>query len=551
LKIVFKKQNELAFFSVTLIFIASRFVLFNGFHGTDDLHYAMLAAKMTKAAYTPFQPNDIFSGRILLIAWQAFIYKIGGISVFTTTAGNIAAIILSCRLTIYRILPLRHPGATLLTCCLFYFNAKLAADITGISPDPYVLLIGVCITILLKNNLTATLPQKKSITNAILIGVLIAVSVLIKETILVFLPFSIAALCIYRGKRGLLNSFYLLFSFIALVGLFVYGYYYFTGDPFFKATQIENSNYPNACNFAFMPAKELMIRLSYGVWQSFIVYGFYPCLLGLIALIVQFRRQKSLSPSRAQDIVLFCLLLVISIYFPFSLHGYQPLCAVPRQFMFLVPLAAAVFTPLLIDARCMEKNKQQLAILSFILLVVCISSTLNKWQWMIYSIFFIYFLLQYRWQLPAKFHFIFFSIVLFASNFEGLFFNNARWFADMKQLNRDIHSNYYYFADQENMAHWNLLTRFDTTIHNYNMEAHPYKVFQVYYQLPDTINFHPGWFIVNSVFTDRPRSFVGRMDSLQQTGFFSACKAVGNMRAFSLDNEKQFSYLKAIIARQQ
>jgi hypothetical protein len=545
-----KKLNAFVFFCSTILFVASRFILFNGFNGSDDLHYAMLASKMIKGGYNPFEPNDIFSGRLVLITWQMLIYRFGGISIFTTVAGNIAVVIISCLLTVYKILSRRNAYSTLLCCCLFYFSPRLAADITGISPDPYILLASVCIIIFVKKDLNRPYAQKGGIKSAILTGALIAVSLLVKETALIFLPFVIAVY-LYRGKQALPLIATLLLSFTLVVSLFAFGYYRFTGDPFFKINQIKNSAYPNVCNFAFQPLKQLLIRITYGIWQRFIVLGFYPCILGLVVLSVKFIKNKNLRGPENQDFVLFALLLGIGTYFPFSLTGYQPLCATPRQFMFIVPLAAAVITRFLADDAPTEQNKRWLVISFFLVLLACMCSTQNKWQWMIYTLFFIVFCSQLLFRLPPRIHFIFLPLVLFASNFETLFFKNTRWFKDMVQLNSSIKSDYYYFPDHDNMMHWELLNQFnDTTTHYYDLDVNTYKVFREYYQTPDTLNFKKGWFIVNRQYTSRPGAFIYRVDSLQRAGFFSDCKTIGNIGAFLLDNAKQYHYIKCIVNKE-
>ena len=97
-------------------------VHFFGFNGSDDLHYAMLAANTLKGTYTPFAPMDIFSGRILLIAWQALIYYTGGIGVFTTQAGTIVTAVVCCYLTIFKLGKLAAWQPVIAGTALFYFN---------------------------------------------------------------------------------------------------------------------------------------------------------------------------------------------------------------------------------------------------------------------------------------------------------------------------------------------------------------------------------------------------------------------------------------------
>ena len=538
-------SNLFSFVVVTLAFITSRFVLFRGFNGTDDLHYAMLSARLLKGIYNPFQPDDIFSGRIILVAWQALLYKTGGINVLMTSAGTVAALVLSCLLTVTRLLPVRTPATMLVAGCLFYFNPAIANDITGISPDPYILLIGTWILVLLKNGMEQDASRKKAAGHAVLIGALIAISLLIKETIIVFLPYAMLMTLLYHRQR--LNSLWIFAGCMLVILLIGGGYALFTGNAFFKITQIQNSAYPNPCNFSSLPAKDLLIRLSYGVWRAFIILGFYPFVLGGIALVATLLHKKKFSLKDEYNLTGFILLLLLSLYFPFSWKGYQPLCAVPRHFYFLLPPAVTMIVTALYN-QPKQRTDLLFALLSLVVLVVCIQSSHNKWQWMVYSMLSIYCtarpLLQ---KLAGNFHYLIFSGILFISPYEPLFFNRTHWFTNLQQLHHSLHANHYYFPDHDNMMHWKLFDHFDgRSIHSYNIEKHPYKVYQVYYENPDSTRFHPGWLVVNKVYTTCSPVFLNKVDSLQQTGYFSNHIIANDVEAYWLDKKAQVDYIRAI-----
>ncbi|RYZ38757.1 MAG: hypothetical protein EOP49_30760, partial [Sphingobacteriales bacterium] len=356
----------LVFIGVTLFFLLSRYLVFYGFNGADDLHYGMLAARMLQGAYNPFEVNDIFSGRVLLISLQAMIYKLGGISVFTTALGSITAAIVACWLTIFKLLDTRNPVSVLLATSLFYGNPAVSHATTGILPDAYILLIGTIILVILKKDFAqipspATIPLAEQRPpgawqpNAFIVGLLIAASLLIKEVIIVFLPFVILFVFTIRAKKALAYSLNMIAAFSLVIAVFALIYFLFTGDPFFRITQIRNGTYANACNFDLRPARDLWIRLTYGIWQYFILSGFYPVVLavaGGIAICIQSAGTKikhSSEPERPQAVyhkymwMSFAIMLLLAIYFPFSLNGYQPLCADSRQFLFIVPFAVIAF----------------------------------------------------------------------------------------------------------------------------------------------------------------------------------------------------------------
>ena len=84
-----KYGGIVCFSIVTAVYFFSTWLTFKGFNGTDDLHYALLSSELLKGKYHPFEGNDIFSGRILLIAWQAFIYLVLGMTTFSTQVGTL------------------------------------------------------------------------------------------------------------------------------------------------------------------------------------------------------------------------------------------------------------------------------------------------------------------------------------------------------------------------------------------------------------------------------------------------------------------------------
>ena len=535
----------LVFTAVTAVFISSRFVLFKSFHGTDDLHYAMLAAKMLKGTYDPFQPGDIFSGRIIVIAWQAFLYRIGGINVFMTSTGTVAATVAACLITVTKLLPVRTPATTLVACCLFYFSPPLTNDIPGISPDPYILLVSTCILLILKNDSQEKAPLHHSWLRAVVMGVLIAVTLLIKETIIIFLPYSMLMIWLYHKK---LNSLWVFVSSLAMVVLMGWGYHHFTGNAFFKFSQIENSAYPNPCNFSYLPLKDLLIRLTYGTWRAFTLLGFYPFVLGGIALLAPFLSGKKIQWKKEYNLTSFILLLVLSLYLPFSWKSYQPLCAAPRHFYFLLPSAVILVTTTLHSLPDTRRSWSVVTLLSFVLLIVCFSGTSNKWQWMIYSMLFAYFAgLPVLKRLAGNYHYAAFCCILFISILEPLFFNRTDWFANMRGISKTIYTGYYYFPDHDNLMHWKLLHHFDdSTIHAYNIEKHPYKVYQVYYQKMDSTRFHPGWLMVNKAYTTCSPVFLNRIDSLQRTKYFSDYVIKGALGAFWINSKEQYEYIRSI-----
>ena len=273
------RNSGLIFGCCTLLFVISRIALFNGFNGSDDLHYAMLASKMLRGQLDPFQPNDIFSGRVLLIGWQALVYKTGGITLFTTNAGIMLAVILTAYITVFKFLPDSSPGRVLLASSFIYFFPSLPNYRDAISPGPYIMLTGACIVVLLKRALFLQ-PSRTAAALYAGIGVLTGLSLLIKETALLFLLLTTGLILLYRRREGISSIGWVWLGFGLVMASMAGIYLHFTGDALFKITQIRNSAYLNPCNFTGRPIADLINRLTYGIWMAFTLHEFFPFIFG-------------------------------------------------------------------------------------------------------------------------------------------------------------------------------------------------------------------------------------------------------------------------------
>ncbi len=513
----------------------------------------MLAARMIRGTYDPFQPGDIFSGRILLIATQAVIYKLAGIHIFTTQAGPVIIVILSCYLTVFKLLTIKNAGGTLIATSLFYFNPVITYLTVGITGDVYVMIAGIIICIILKSWVQHKKNIYKSLLSGTIIAFIIALSLLYKETILVFIPFVCVAA--YRHDKSAAKQLVisLITAILFLISLYACFYYYYTGDAFFKISQIKNSRYLHHCSYDLLPFKYLLIRITYGVWKEFIVQGYYPVIVAaFISVIEVYRKRNSLSRQNINP-VFFLSLFVICLYFPFSLQGYQPLCSDARQFILMLPFGVIVTTNFISDAIAHKNHRNNFILISISLLAICIISTGNKWQWMIYTLFSIYFIIILgSVRLKTILKYLLLAGILWLSILEHLFFKNSNWFHDMITLNKQIKSKYYYFPDHDNMMHWQLLHQFDNnTFAFYNLEKNPFKIFKLYYQDIDTVSFHPGWLLVNKSYTVRSTLFLKRIDSLQKASYFKRKIIAGDMSALMIDDHDTFLYLQSLIYKDE
>ncbi len=547
-KRIYKYQGIICFALVTSIYFFSRWLTFKGFNGTDDLHYAMLASSMLKGSYTPFNVNDIFSGRVLLIAWQAAIYFVCGVSTFTTQAGTMIATALCCYLTIFKLAGYNGFNSILPASALFYFNPVLSEANLGVMPDVYIMLAGIIIMILWNNILQEQKP-KRIIFKAILCGLTAFAAMFFKENAFIFIPFLFFVSVIGRKKKNFRAAIISIAIFFLLVFLSGLVYSYYTGDFFFRVHQIINSNYPNPCNYSMLPGNELAVRLTYGVWQEFITESFYPVILAAIMILLRLFFDKRFKLKENQTAISFILLLILGLYFPFSLQGYQPLCFMARHFIFLLPPGVIICVSFLQDAWKNKRLMRLFTVASAIILIVCILSSGEKWYWMLYGLLLFYFIVQKLNVLPFfyRIRFVMLACILWVYMPYHLFFTNSNWFKNMQTASAELKGNYYYFPDHDNMMHWEMLHGFTSSVHCFNLEKDPFKIFKPYYETLDSTAFQPGWLIVNSAYTTGSAEFLNKMSSLKTGNYFAKQVCNGDICAFFIDTPEKLSDIKKII----
>jgi len=539
---------ELIFVFVTIIYLISRWLTFKGFTGEDDLHYAMLASNMVHGNYDPFVPGDIFAGRILLIAFQSLLYGLGGISIFTTVFGTMLVTTLCSYLTAFKLIETRSAGTVLVSSSLFYFNPVLNDSTVGVLPDVYIVLAGI-IVVLLWRNVINERPRLTIFRNAIFIGLTSFAAMFFKETALIFVPFCCCMALVEKRFLAFKAALIAIVTFSVLGILAGLMYHHFTGDFFFRAHQMQSASYSNPCNYASVGQGRLVTRLTYDVWTNFMSASFYPVIFGSLIILLRLIFDKTYSLKKDRLAMYFVILVLLSLYFPFSLKGYQPLCYKPRHFLFLLPLGVAVTTAVLTAASSEKRLLRLCVITSAVLFVSCVALTKEKWYWMTYAFLLVYFLWRSLFSSNSLFHKVrypLFACVLWIYMPYRLFFRNSDWFKDMQVLSTKLGGNYFYFPEHDNMMNWKLLHGFGKQIHAFNLGTNTFKPPTLYYEHLDTLSFNTGWLIINRKFATRSDFFLARIDSLAQANYFSKQISRGDVDAFFINRSSQLSYLRSL-----
>ena len=140
-----------------------------------------------------------------------------------------------------------------------------------------------------------------------------------------------------------------------------------------------------------------------------------------------------------------------------------------------------------------------------------------------------------------------FAVVLWLYMPYHLFFQNSNWFKDLGTFSTQLTGRYFYFPEHDNTYHFELLHHFDNSYHIYNVEQHPFKIFDLYYQKQDSV-FHPGWFIVNKAYTLRSLSFIESIQELDREKYFHDKKVTGDVSAYYISNPEQLKHIEALTA---
>lgn len=524
----------------------TRWLTFKGFNGTDDLHYAMLSSNMLKGKFDAFNANDIFSGRVLLIALQALIYFAVGVNIFTTQAGTLAATVFCCYLIIFKLAKYKTFNEIIFACSIFYFNPVLNEATLGAMPDIYVLLAGILV-FLLWQKISAEENKRKNFVHSVLCGLIIFAAMFFKENAIIYIPFILIA-SLLTWQKKIFFSLVTISTFLLLVIAAGFVYQHYTNDFFFRLHQIQNSSYENPCNYTSQPSSALIERLTYGEFKEFVTASFYPVILAFFLLFANIFFNKNYKLKDDSSAKYFIVLLLLGLYFPFSFTDYQPLCINARHFIFLLPFAIMVCTSFFQNLSTAYLQRKFFIIASLIILIICVINTGEKWYWMVYGLLFAFFAiaaLQFR--LFIKIQPIFFAATLWVYMPYHLFFQNSDWFKNLQTIAEKTSGNYFYFPEHDNMMHWQLLHGYNDSIHCYNLEKFPFMIFQKYYEPLDTKNFHAGWLIINNAYTTRSEEFLHRINVLNQMTFLPKKICDGDICAYYIDMPERLITVQQII----
>lgn len=329
-------QKHLLFIGSIAFCIAFVILSFDGYYFYDDTTYAFYAYQISKGNFL-IANSDIFAHRWGLILPLALIYKFLGINDFSTVLLPLLATLVSFSIFYFWVqkeLPSPQKDITFLLFSLDFYTLFFA---NKLYPDVLITTTILYATIL-------SWKRKNKLTSGVIWAVVVFLSFLCKETIFFALPFYIFLFIHDLLKRQ--NKLFWLGGTLGTLSCGVFYcacYVYFTGDPFFRFTKIQEAHQAYQ---QFRSDDFLSARLTYAPLLMFVQTGLIIPFAG--ALVAMFGQWNKKLQEFSNFNVWFFRLAVLSFWFlPVDFENYSPIYLLPRHILFIVPFGAIVSAEIL------------------------------------------------------------------------------------------------------------------------------------------------------------------------------------------------------------
>jgi hypothetical protein len=171
---------------------------------------------------------------------------------------------------------------------------------------------------------------------------------------------------------------------------------------------------------------------------------------------------------------------------------------------------------------------------------------------MIYLLVIGFFLFHNVLKIKRPFSICIICAILFLSVLEILFFKSSPWFSEMQAIERQIPDSCFYFADHDNMMHYELLRKFDIKKNSFfNLEKDPFFILDNYTSPPNDHTFKPGWLVFNRNYTGRTGNFISEIDSLADLNMFSRTIKFPHINAYFIEDRKKMDIIQRLVYADQ
>jgi hypothetical protein len=502
------------FWIVTLVMLCTRYLAFCSYSGADDLHYAFLSNNFLNGNYDFFVADDIYSARALVIIYQAIWFKIFGINDFSMCMPALSLLIITAYFICFKFGLQKNINSVVLGASLIYFNPVVIKATLGNLPDVYIALISALVFFLIKSSLNGNL-KKSNIFWGVVTAALLVAGLFVKESIILIWAGAGVLLIYYR--KSVPGAFVISMAVTLFIGFVAYllFYYIHTGHIFYHLLQIKNSNYFNLCSYDCLPAKYLLRRLTITVPFAAMASGAYPLLLSTAVLLTG---KRQVNPDLKFWKITFYTLILLALYFPFSVYPYIPLCHDMRQFFFIFPFATLLFLFSLQHLKTSANHVKIFYLTGSILFVLvtlmCVFFTpYNKWSIFCNCLLALVFIGNAFLNKKNKTAFLYLAIpfILWLGTAYSVIKKPNSGYAELKilqdKLRQDTNfvTSTFYFLNNDTKSHFALINQFDSSRQFFNLDTvqagfKPFVRYQRQYAFVQTPVFKKGWLIVSGHF---------------------------------------------------
>ncbi len=496
---------------VTLVMLVTRYLGFYTFKGSDDLHYAFLSSRVLNGSYDMFFAQDIYAGRPVVVLYQALWFKIFGINDFSMSMPSISILIVLAYFVCFKCGLQKNVGIILLAASLIYFNPVVTRTTLGNLPDVYIALIALLVFLLIKKNMDKPL-KNQPMQGGIIAGLLLIAGLFVKESIV--LVYAGAVFLLFFNRKKISRNFFITLMITIFFGSAGYLLFYYinTGDAFFHLVQIKNAAYFNPCSYGCLSNAYLFKRLTVTVPYEAIVSNAWPLLLA-VPVLLTYPLNKNAAGAFWK--ISFVALLLLALYFPFSIAPYVPLCHDMRQFFFVFPFAVLFYLSCISNAVVSDRYMKTINIAASIVftaaaLVCFVFTPFNKWGILCSGLIALAFIINTFGNKKVQLVILYLLIpaTLWLSTAYTIFKKPHQGYAVLKIISNSLKkdsnfiSNTFYFLNNDTKTHFALINRFDTAKQFINLDTtqqgfKPFISYQKQHILNGVDSNQKAWLIVS------------------------------------------------------
>ncbi|PCH99231.1 MAG: hypothetical protein COB85_00350 [Bacteroidetes bacterium] len=349
-----------------------------GLHGYDDIAYSRLAATMSNGDFEISDDPDTY--RWGVVVPTAISYSLFGID---DQSASIPPILVSIA-TLWLLLMLcfkQPPAVAIIAMSVYCLSPSTIFYSDKTMPDVYVTFsVFGAVAVLYYYKFISVL--KPALVSGALFSAMLFIGFVTKVTVLLLLPaFTVLFLVDMLQRRDV--KFW--FSSVVMSLLMVIAYFFYvkyeTGAYFTRFDAIRMSSFFTVHGFEHKTNLDMVVRLTYGLFDLFIQRSMLIGLLFSIPVIFSLRKANLIKLQEDTFIAIVLVLVFLSAFFmSTSPDQYIPMPMNARYFSFLIPIAAIVGAPIIFEFLMYKKRLAWVLSGALILALVSVLNDYKSWQ---------------------------------------------------------------------------------------------------------------------------------------------------------------------------